>query len=179
MKLVYKNGHKVSGGIELTTPEKKGFSTAEVALLLSAELKALHDEKTHYRPHSNVFIRCPTEFRLRRTDSRFDEEMCIDMRLQSCEPKDDNSPLTFYGTANGPDPDLLGLSGITPFTDSQWQAWTDADNRLLLLQCPCVIENVIKDPEHEFAATYEYSATSLNVLGDELGLVVAELLGVK
>lgn len=127
----------------------------------------------------NLLFRHPIVFRARRTFDGFEEEISIGMRLQACEPQDENSPLTFFGTEKGPDPDLLGLSGINPFTDSQWQAWTDADKRLLLLQCPCVTENVIKDPEHELAATYKYHSTSLNVLRDELSSVITRLLGVK
>lgn len=127
----------------------------------------------------NLLFRHPTDFRARRTADDFGEEISIGMRLQACAPQDDNSPLSFFGTESGPDPDLLGLSGINPFTDGQWQTWTKADKRLLLMQCPCVTENVIKEPEHEFAATYKYYATSLNVLSDELHSIVRELLGVK
>ena len=110
---------------------------------------------------------------------QFAKEASIGFRLQSCWPQDENEPMTFFGTENEPDPSLIDLSDINLLTDSQWLDWDKADKRQVLLQCPSVREAVIKNPGHEFCASYEYQATSLKVLCDELKSVISVLLNVK
>ena len=109
----------------------------------------------------------------------FAKEASIGFRLQSCWPQDENEPMTFFGTENGPDPSLIDLADINQLTDSQWLDWDKADKRQVLLQCPSVREAVIENPGHEFCASYEYQVTSLKVLCGELQLVISVLLNVK
>lgn len=179
MKIIYKNGNKVEGRIDHKTPVKKNLTLSEMVEVASAELKLMHEERANNVHKSKVVFRYPPELRTKRTSENLAEEMAVGMRLQSCNPQTETEPLIFYGTKNGPDPDLLGLTGTNPFTDNQWAAWHESDKRQLLLQCPCVTEVVIENLAHESAACYEYHATSLNVLCYELKSVITALLGVK
>lgn len=136
-----------------------------------------------YRPHKNTRQESKILYSSAPDDAKsvnnfdMDTYLARQMRLQSIYIENRDAPLTFFGTQNEPDPDLLDIVAINLFTETQWMKWEQTDKRALLLQCGCVVEHLIEDPIHENAACYEYSVSSLNVLAEELRSLIKNCIG--
>jgi len=139
-----------------------------------------NDTVKTYRNENIIYI-APSNNTLKQTNEELADahaaEMAAGMRLQACDHPSADGSLTFYGTKNEPDPDLLVLSGINPFTQKQWALWEKLNKRDLLLQCPSIVETVIDAPAHEYAACFEYYAGSYDQLCRELRVLVKKLYG--